>query len=157
MSAPTIYVMRHAEKPDDPKDSYLSAEGRERSKQFSAWFLASEELPDYIFASTPSIHSQRPYQTVAPLAEKVGSLIDMRYADDEYDRLAALLCHHSRYAGKAVVVCWHHGRIPQLMHELGAASDEYPSRWDDKVFNLILKVEYCMKGNPRVTHIDMPF
>jgi phosphohistidine phosphatase SixA len=163
MSAPTIYVMRHAEKPTDDKDSYLSTAGHARAEKLATWFPNEVAFPDHIFASTPTIHSQRPYQTVAPVAEKIGYLtnmrylIDMRFADDEYDKLAELICHDPQYAGKIVVVCWHHGRIPHLTHALGAAPDEYPDRWDDKVFNLILKVEYCTKGNPRVTSIDMPF
>jgi phosphohistidine phosphatase SixA len=154
MSTPTIYVIRHAEKPED--NSYLSQAGFERAEKLAPWFVNTFGMPDLIFAAQPSRKSQRPFQTVAPLARHAGhQLVDMEFDNDSYDLLAEWIRkNHRDY--KKIVVCWHHGRIPHLMHELGAKSGEYPKPWDKDVFDLILELEY-EEGGSKVTHHKMPF
>lgn len=157
MAAPTIYVLRHAEKPAEAKNRSLSEEGQERALKLADWFPKEFGQPDIIIASQPTKHSQRPYETVQPLANNVGMIIDMRYEDEEYDKLATRMLCHSSFDGKTVVVCWHHGKIPHLMHELGANSGQYPKPWKDDVFDIILKVVYDAKGNAHVKTIKMEF
>jgi len=157
MNTPTIYILRHAEKPIDQRDSFLSIAGFSRAEALVDWFRTNIGVPDYIFAAQPNKNSQRPYQTVMPLASAFDKLIDMRYENAEYDKLATLICHSPVYENKIVVVCWHHGRIPHLMHELGAKSSEYPKPWNSETFDLVLKLDYKETGESIVEHLIMPF
>ena len=69
--------------------------------------------PDFIFATKNSKHSHRPLLTVMPLAKKLKLPINADFADEEFAKLANEVLHNSRYAGKTVLISWHHGMIPQ--------------------------------------------
>jgi phosphohistidine phosphatase SixA len=152
----TLLVMRHAEKSADPSDPDLTAAGEARAKALAGYIPTQFGAPDFIFAAGISKHSARPYETVKPLSRRTGVPIDSTIADQDYGFLASELLSDTDYAGKGVVVCWHHGNIPSLMHALGAASGAYPDPWDPTVFNLILKVEFS-PGGPTVTRVTEPF
>ncbi len=152
-----ILVMRHAEKPDDVRDPDLSPAGFERADRL-AQYIPSEFGPiDFIFAAAISKHSARPYETVRPLAKATGVRIDASIADQDYPVLADDLVNDAQYDGKGVVVCWHHEHIPGLMNALGAPDGSYPSPWDDKVFNLVLKTVRAADGSVTVQQIVEPF
>ena len=82
--------------------------------------------------------------------------IDATIADQDYAVLAHTLSSDAAFAGKRIVVCWHHGNIPSLMHALGAASGDYPDPWHPGVFNLILEIDYSLR-DPSVTKVTEPF
>jgi phosphohistidine phosphatase SixA len=151
-----VLVMRHAEKSGDPSDPDLTAAGEARATALADYIPQEFGAPDFIFAAALSKHSARPYETVQPLARRVGVPIDATIADQDYGVLASDLLSDADYAAKRIVVCWHHGNIPSLMHALGAASGTYPDPWDPAVFNLILKVEFPV-GGPSVTSVVEPF
>jgi phosphohistidine phosphatase SixA len=141
-----VLVMRHAEKSADPYDPDLTEAGKARAKALADYIPKEFGVPDFIFAAAISKHSARPYETVKPLSKKTGVPIDATIADQEYGVLASELLSHAHFAGKSIVVCWHHGNIPSLMNALGAAGGAYPDPWDPAVFNLILKVEFPVGG-----------
>jgi phosphohistidine phosphatase SixA len=151
-----IMVMRHAEKPADPSDPNLTAAGKARAKRLATYIPEEFGKPDFIFAAAISTHSARPYQTVRPLSkrEKVG--IDAKIADNDYGVLAQRLLTKKKYAGKSIVVCWHHGNIPSLLRVLGAPKGQYPNPWDHTVFDLILRLEFP-DGNAKVRKVREPF
>ncbi len=152
-----ILVMRHAEKPADPSDPDLTAAGKKRAKKLASYIPKEFGIkPDFIFAAAISRHSARPYQTVKPLSKHTGVSIDAKIADNDYGVLAQKLLTKKRYAGKTVVVCWHHGNIPPLMRALGTPDGEYPNPWDHTVFNLILRLEFP-GGKPKVKEVKEPF
>jgi phosphohistidine phosphatase SixA len=152
----TVLVMRHAEKSADPSDPDLTTAGEARAKALADFIPTKFGAPDFIFAASLSKHSARPYETVKPLSKRTGVPIDATIADQDYGYLASELLSDSRYAGMLVVVCWHHGNIPSLMHALGAARGDYPDPWDPTVFNLILQVEFPAAG-PSVNKVTEPF
>ena len=157
-ASPTfLLVMRHAEKSDDPSDPDLTPAGHQRAETLANYIPKTFGLPDAIFAAAISKHSARPYETVEQLAKAVGKPIDATIADQDYGFLANKLLTDAAYARKAVVVCWHHGNIPSMLHALGAAPGDYPDPWDPTCFNLILKVEFPADGPPSVTEITEPF
>jgi hypothetical protein len=82
--------------------------------------------------------------------------IDSTFADQDYGALAQALLAAPGYAGKRIVVCWHHGNIPSLMHALGCAAGGYADPWPGDVFNRILKLEPA-NGAVAVTTITEPF
>lgn len=157
MASPVIYVIRHAEKPDDIKDSNLSATGFLRQQFLTDWFPKTFGMPDFIYASTPTNSSQRPYQTVFGLSAAANMPTALQYADEEYDRLAMNIAHHGKHFGKTTLVCWHHGRIPALLHELGAEKGTYPNHWPSDDFETVFKLEYTPFSYPKVTSFKMPF
>ena len=138
-TATTVLVMRHAEKPDDPYDPDLSKDGRARAEKLVGFIQDKYGKPDFIFAAAITRHSARPYETVRPLSKATSVGIDATIADNDYEVLADQLRTKKKYAGKLVVVCWHHGNIPPLMRYLGAKKGDYPSPWDHTVFDLVLQ------------------
>jgi hypothetical protein len=45
-----------------------------------------------------------------------------------------------KYAGKTVLIAWHHGKLPALAKALGAK--DVPEKWDDGVFNRVWEITY---------------
>jgi broad specificity phosphatase PhoE len=141
-----ILVMRHAEKPQDPHDPNLTPAGQARAAKLATYIPKTFGDPDFLFAAAISKSSARPYETLEPLAKATGKPIDATIADNDYGVLASDLLSDPKYAGARVVVSWHHGNIPPLMHALGAEPGTYPHPWDREVFNLILRVKVSKQG-----------
>ena|ERR1700730_13361984 len=152
-----ILVMRHAEKPQDAHDPNLAPAGDARPAALATYIPDTFGAPDFIFAASISKHSARPYETVEPLAKATGKPIDATIADQDYGVIASDLLSMADYSDKRVVVCWHHGNIPSMLHAMGAQANEYPNPWNPEVFNLILKVEFPGDGPPSVTQVTEPF
>lgn len=85
--------------------------------------------PHFLFATTSSHDSSRPLETITPLSMALASLNDPSLAptiDASFDNkpdamknLAALVVATPRYAGKVVLICWHHGTMPDLVADFG--------------------------------------
>jgi hypothetical protein len=154
-----ILLLRHAEKPpDEAMSTDLSPAGRERAQALPRLFQKADgapprfPVPDYIFATHDSNRSQRPRLTITPLAKQLGLKINATYANDDYGELAHELFHDPKYAGKVVLICWHHGRIPELAWKLKAK--QAPDAWDGKVFDRIWRIEYDAAGKAQFQ--DLP-
>jgi hypothetical protein len=153
-----ILIIRHGEKPSDAEMVGLSEEGKERAKALHKLFEKSDERPDpfprpdFIFATKDSKKSHRPRLTVTPLAKKLELKIDDRFANADFAKLANELLSESKYAGKTVLVGWHHGIIPQLAAKLGAK--DAPDTWKDAVFDRVWQLDYDDKG--KVTFQNLP-
>jgi broad specificity phosphatase PhoE len=155
--AKRILVMRHAEKSGDPQDPDLTPAGHQRAESLATFIPDRIGKPDYIFATSVSKHSARPYETVEPLAKSTGVLIDTTYADQDYGALAETICGDEKFEGKLIVVCWHHGNIPNFLHALQVPDGEYPDPWERDVFNLILVTTLADDATPTVVEIVEPF
>lgn len=143
--------MRHAEKSGDETDPDLNARGYARAAALVRLFPARFDIPEFLFAARSSPRSNRPVETLAPLARALRLPIDARFADDEFASLARRVLSHSRYSGKTVLICWHHGNIPPLAAKLGVANP--PSAWPDAQFDRIWWIRYSGRG---VTLDDSP-
>ena len=136
----TVYIIRHAEKPDGEKDPHLSPRGQERAKALVKAFPKDFAAPDVIIATAVSKQSERPIETVTPLAEKLHLKLETDYADNQVEELAhAVLTDHA-YAGKDVLICWHHGQIPHLAKALGAK--DVPDKWPADVFDRVWVLKF---------------
>jgi hypothetical protein len=138
--APTmILLMRHAEKPQD-KDPNLSPQGFKRAQALPTLFTnGTLPKPDAIFATAPSKHSNRPIETITPLAQALHLKINDDYEDIDAGPLAKQVLS-GKYAGKVVVIAWHHGEIPNVARALGVA--DAPQKWDSGVFDQIWEIRY---------------
>jgi hypothetical protein len=151
----TILIIRHAEKLTDGRID-LSPTGFERAKLIPNLFIPAGVRPDLptpqvIFATHVSAHSNRPVQTVTPLAAALHVPIDDSIANDDYPKLAETLLS-GKYAGKVVLVVWHHGRIPELTTALGAKPPYNP--WPDQQFDRIWRIDY---KDGKATLQDLPY
>lgn len=153
-----ILVMRHAEKPDEAGDPNLSPAGYARAQELVTYIPETFGKPDVIIAAANSADSSRPCETVTPLAQQCGLDVQMPYPDDQFADAAQLMLTGTDYKDQPLIVCcWHHEKIPKLMHALGCEKGSYPDPWDGTVFNLILKVEIHADGSIKVDQIQEPF
>ena len=149
--------MRHAEKPGDPKNPYLTEAGRRRSDRLAQFIPARFGKPDFVFAAAVNKHSFRAYLTMRPLCDAIAVGLDASFESEEYRALANKLFSDPFLAGKVVVVCWAHKELPKLANTLKARQGDYPDPWDDSVFNLILQLEYSGDVAPTVTSVVQLF
>jgi hypothetical protein len=153
-----ILLFRHAEKLTGVKDPTLSPAGEERAARLATYIPETFGTPDFIIATLDTKASERPYKTVVPLSETTGVPIQDTIANGDFAKEADHVLTHPKYAGKFVVICWHHGKIPGLAKALGAPAGTYPNPWDEQVFNLILRFDYPTgTSTPTVTQITEPF
>lgn len=101
--------------------------------------------PNFLFATQKSKHSNRPVETITPLSLATGLSIDSSYPDSGYGDLARAVLG-GQYAGKVVLICWHHGEIPDLAAALGVSN---PPKWKGTVFDLVWQVTYT-KGTAKL-------
>lgn len=97
--------------------------------------------PNFIFATQQSKNSKRPIETVAPLAIALGLPIDDGFKDKNEDikKMTLAILNDFSFAGKVVLICWHHGKIPDIAKALGISR---PPKWDGKVFDRVWQITY---------------
>jgi broad specificity phosphatase PhoE len=149
----TILLIRHAEKPTSGMD--LAPAGFARAKALPELFGGVEAphtlpRPDFLFATHVSKNSNRPVETITPLSAALGLPISHEINDKDYAALAKELLS-GRYAGKVVLVAWHHGSIPMLARALGATPPYDP--WPDTQFDRVWKIDF---HQGQVTLTDLP-
>ncbi len=138
-----VMILRHAEKPDGPQaktDPNLSPRGRERAAALAKVIPEHFPKPQILIATEPSKESNRPVETLTPLAEALGEKIHDQFKDDQYKELAHAVLAEPKYAGKVVLIAWHHGKIPHLAKALGAR--HAPHEWNEKVFDRVWEIRY---------------
>ena len=107
-----------------------------------------------LFAAAPSIDSNRPYETVNPLARALSTDIDNGYGENEWQRLAVdLLSKSGRLAGRTIMVCWHHGKAQQLARALGATT---APKWLPTDFASIWSLAYKRNGTVAFSRSAQP-
>lgn len=154
-----IILMRHADKTDDPNDEDLSDAGWERAKRLATYIPETFGKPDVIIATAASKHSDRPKDTVKPLAEALGLQVQDYFKNKEFADLVDEIFNDPDYKAKTVVICWHHGKLPAIAALLGAPAGSYPDPWPDDAYNLILDLQYDPFSGipPKVTRVIEPF
>jgi broad specificity phosphatase PhoE len=91
----TILIIRHAEKLTDGRID-LSPTGFERARLLPRLFSPASvrsdlRAPQVLFATHLSAHSNRPIQTVTPIAAALHLPIDDIFSNEDYPALAATL------------------------------------------------------------------
>jgi phosphohistidine phosphatase SixA len=146
-----VMIIRHAEKPDGEKDPNLSPRGFQRADALATVIPAHFPRPDYLFATKKSKGSNRPIETITPLSKAIGEPIDSRFDDDRFSELAHYVLTDPQYAGKTVLIAWHHQKISELAKALGV--NDAPDKWNSKVFDRVWEITY---DSGTVTFKDMP-
>ncbi len=158
MPAPEkIMIVRHAEKPDEPKIGGVKADGAKdgRSLSVRGWQRAGAlvpfftrpwatgiDVPTHVYAAKSDAdhdddgsHSLRPLETVTPLADVLLTCEPSFSvnADFAVGQENALLGHIQARAG-IVLIVWEHHHIPRI----GAAlASDVPSKWPGDRFDLV--------------------
>ena len=158
----TVYLIRHAEKPDKgkqgvdqkggPDEESLIPRGWQRSGALAIYFGEPGRLPlpDRIYASSDKkeriaknekdgSHSKRPMQTISALAARNNLAPIERFKGEE----ANLARELADWAGSALV-CWQHEAIPDIAKHLGVPS--VPRAWPDDRFDVIWR--FSRDGGP---------
>lgn len=148
----TILLIRHAEKPATGSD--LAPAGFERAKLIPELFGGATPhnlpRPDFLFATRVSKNSNRPVETITPLSEALKLPISHDIADKDFAALATELLS-GKYAGKVVLVAWHHGSIPGFARALGATPPY--DKWPDTQFDRVWRIDY---HDGKATLTDLP-
>lgn len=140
-----ILIIRHGEKPGDPaKDSPddgpdLSPRGFERAAVLAVYVPHKFGRPDFLFATHESKHSNRPVETITPLAQALGIKPNPKHHNKDFQKVADDILRNAKYAGKLVLICWHHSNIPKLAKALGGSAPQDP--WPDSVFDRVWSLE----------------
>src|ERR1700761_8711414 len=97
MAPKRIVILRHGEKPgapdapDDPSNPNLSQAGQQRAQMLAVLIPKKFGDPDFLLGAASSPSSQRPVQTLQPLAEKLGftpARFIVSYPNSNYGGLA---------------------------------------------------------------------
>ena len=172
MSALTVLVIRHAEKPDRRRPDLgegLTAEaaidkhslvlrGWQRAGTWSALFGAGTggapdfPKPDIVYAADPNqppsedgSRSKRPFQTIAPLCER----LHMRPVTTHGVGDEATLVKEVEQLSGVVLICWEHKRIVEgILPELTKAQrlPYLPTKWDGDRFDVVLRFDRAQTG-----------
>jgi len=134
-----IVLLRHAEKPDDNDRADLSLRGRIRAAALAVFLPDHFGRPNQLIATKASRESDRPALTLKPLSQSLGLAIDTRFEDAEFKQLAKVLADGPIYKEARIVICWHHGTIPQFASALGV--HDAPDHWDEDVFDRIWQID----------------
>ncbi len=154
-----ILLMRHAEKTGKTDDIYLSKQGSIRADRLVTYIPQVFGRPDFIYAAARSKRSIRSMETVKPLAAALGLEVQYHIEDKEFRSLVTEIFSKAEYHGKTIVICWHHGKLPEISALLGGQQGSYPDPWPQNCFNLILDFRYDPKSDapPIVSQIVQPF
>jgi|HubBroStandDraft_6_1064221.scaffolds.fasta_scaffold207348_2 hypothetical protein len=139
-----VLIIRHAEQPARGSLVHLSDVGRARAAALPSLFPTRFAKPAFLFATRPSKESERPLETLQPLAQALRLRIDDKFPDDAYAQLASTILTGATYAGAHVLICWHHGLIPALAAALGAA--HAPARWPEAQYDHVWQLRYGADG-----------
>ena len=144
-----VLLIRHAENPTNGHG--LSPRGEERAKAYKNYFLnftidGKRLEPNVIFVATDSKHSHRPRLTVQPFAKAAKLPIDNRFGNNQPSDLAAEL--RANQQGKVILVCWHHGQIPDLLRALGVAPETLVpgGKWPRDVYDWVIMLSFDENG-----------
>ncbi len=150
LAGDTLLIVRHAEKPDSGPG--LAPAGEARAKAYADYFahLQLDGAPvkiDTIIASSDSENSSRPRLTVTPFSQASGIKIQQPFPDKEVKALAHWLAAGT--PNRTILIGWHHGKLPKLLRELGANSEELVPGgvWPEDTYNWLIVLKYDSNGN----------
>jgi phosphohistidine phosphatase SixA len=139
-----VMIIRHAEKPqasdDGEKDPNLSKRGFERADALAKVIPDHFPRPDFLIATKKSKGSDRPAETITPLSKALNEPIESTFKDNEFAEVAHAVLTDTKYAGKTVLIAWHHGKIPELARALGVK--DVPDKWNPDVFDRVWEITY---------------
>ena len=155
----TVLIIRHAEKADDKNDPGLSRLGLKRAAAYPDYFrrftLDGEPIHiDYLFAARQTPQSVRPQLTLKPLSDALHIPMKLMFEDDRYRNLVLDL-NTGEFDHKTTLICWHHAKIAELIHELGGNSEALlgPNEWDETVYGWVVVLRFGPLGEIKESYV----
>jgi hypothetical protein len=160
-------LIRHGEKPPKegpppagvhedgvPHEHSLIVRGWQRAGALAAYFATPWDgaiaTPTALYSPPPK-HDDgdhgRPYETLAPLAARLGRAPDTRFTLDQETELVADV----RTRDDVVLVAWEHNRIPRIANALLGDTATAPQTWPDDRFDLVWIFDLGPDGRYRFT------
>ncbi|CAK97483.1 SURF6-domain-containing protein [Aspergillus niger ATCC 13496] len=127
-SPPTVYLIRHGEKPPDPEDSGLNADGFKRAECLREVFGVGSPY-DIGHVMAPKINKRgqhrRSYETVLPVAKDLDLPVD---TSCKRNRVKCVAKRIREFKGTGnILISWRHGKMREIVQELGYEDPpEYP-------------------------------
>lgn len=145
MTPPVVMLIRHGEKPSDPRSHVLSSAGRKRAEALADLFCADPMRqglyrPDRLIVSEGGTASLRPWQTLAPLAHRLGEPEIHSYAASDYRKLAK---RFPSYSG-VTLVCFEHTALVELVRAVKHVSPHPPKHWPGSRYDVV----WTLQGQP---------
>ena len=123
---PTVYLIRHGEKPVDGDG--LNTQGVRRAQCLVNVFKSKSHYKiGHIMAQTPQVNGkqQRPYDTVVPLARSLNLTVDTSCQRDDSTCVAKMV--HNYTGPRNILICWEHKLLTKITAALGdATAPTYP-------------------------------
>jgi broad specificity phosphatase PhoE len=145
----TVLIIRHAEKPESGFE--LSPAGRKRAEAYTSYFrtnaFGGKSLKlDYLIATADSKNSHRPRLTIEPLGKALSLNVDSRFKNKQFQEMADDL--KAKEHGKNILICWHHGEIPNLLQALGADPAKLlpEGKWPTEEFASVIELRFDPEG-----------
>jgi hypothetical protein len=170
MSAVTVLVIRHAEKPNggwpgpglaangEKDKKSLVIRGWQRAGAWATLFGAGIDTggtypaPARIYAADPANAeegepSQRPFETIKPLADRLRLTPITRWGHGDEGKIVGDI---NGFTG-VVLVCWEHKAIiasllPALL--VGQQVPDFPPKWDGERFDVVLRLDRASPAAP---------
>lgn len=76
-------------------------------------------------------NQERPYETVLPLSQTLGLMIDSDIARDDADKVAKAV--HDYHGHGNILICWEHGQLKEIAKALHVKGYSEESGWTGKV------------------------
>ncbi|RAK98425.1 putative 60S ribosome biogenesis protein Rrp14 [Aspergillus ibericus CBS 121593] len=139
-SPPTVYLIRHGEKPPDPEDSGLNADGFKRAECLRDLFgVTSPYSIGHVMA--PKINSRgqhrRSYETVFPVATDLSLPVDTSCKRNRVECVAQRI---REFKGTGnILISWRHSKMREIVQALGY---DDPPEYPDERFDLIWTIPY---------------
>ncbi|KAG0335516.1 hypothetical protein BG000_007461 [Podila horticola] len=132
---PTIYLIRHGEKPSDGGNG-LNPDGEDRAQCLRNVFGASSKYNIVIswLKNSSLVHGSRarPYLTVKPLADDLNLTVDTKCDRDDPNCVKKAV---GKYTGSGnILICWEHKALTDIAEALG---DDTPPTYPGDVFGQI--------------------
>ena len=157
LSNATIFIIRHAEKPEE--GTGLTPAGERRALAYVNYFagVKVDKVPlklDHLFAAADSKNSERSRLTLEPLSRALKLPIDQRFDADEFAKLAEEI--RTQDHGRNMLICWHHGSLPGLLGALGVEPARVlpDGEWPDKIFNWVIVLRFNASGKLMTKHSE---
>jgi len=147
----TVLIVRHGEKPAEGTD--LTPAGVARANAYPAFFKKYHDMYgrrvhiDHIFATADSKGSHRERLTMEPLAKSLNLQLDLRFKNKQYGDLVDAL--KSKSYGHTVLICWHHGHIPDMLSAFGAQPAKLlpGGKWPEDHFDYVIELDFDHQAN----------
>jgi hypothetical protein len=107
------------------------------------------KTPDFIFATQPDGSSQRPLETITPLATVLDIKPSAQSKDNDYGVVATAVKTQPQFVGKVVLICWHHGNLAALAEAIGPAN---VNQWSKTVFDQVWEIDYSSNPHQLAVH-----